>query len=93
MRARVYEMMADYERAILDWSRIIELNPTYAMAYVRRGHARGMKGEANQAFADFDLAISLKPERKALAQAFLGREMFTPCETTMIVPLLITIRR
>ena len=52
----------DYDRAIADYDRAIQLKPDYADAYVGRGVAYGEKGDYDRAIADFDRAIQLKPD-------------------------------
>ena len=52
----------DYDRAIADYDRAIQLKPDYAEAYVNRGWAYNAKGDYDRAIADFDRAIQLKPD-------------------------------
>ena len=54
--------MAQYDRAIADFTRAIRLEPNDADAYYGRGTALGEKGEHDNAIADFTQAIRLKPE-------------------------------
>jgi tetratricopeptide (TPR) repeat protein len=51
----------DYDGAIADYTRAIELKPDYAGAYARRGNAELMKGDTAAANADFERAIALDP--------------------------------
>jgi TonB family protein len=53
--------MSDYDRAIQDYSKAIELNPTQAYAYVNRGIAFKEKSEHKRAVADFDMALKIDP--------------------------------
>src|SRR3990172_1827958 len=53
---------SQYEHAILDFSKAIEINPVYAEAYANRGVAYGNKGIYDKAISDFNKAIELNPE-------------------------------
>ena len=48
--------------AIADYTRAIELNPDYAMAYNNRGIAHLQKREYDKAIADYSKAIELDPD-------------------------------
>ena len=61
----------DYQGAIADYSRAIELNPKYAIAYKDRASAKGLAGDDEGALADCNEAIELNP-RYALAYANRG---------------------
>src|SRR5262245_51729587 len=52
----------DYDRALADFDKAIQLKPDYADAYNNRGEAYLDKGDKERAFADFDKAIQLKPD-------------------------------
>ena len=51
-----------YDEAIAEFSKAIELEPEYVVAYSNRGYAYGLKGEWDIAIADFDKAIELAPD-------------------------------
>ena len=55
--------MEDYEGAIADFDKVIELNPKYVAAYNNRGVAKNAIGDYEEAIADFDKAIELEPNR------------------------------
>ena len=69
-----YEL-EDYEGAIADYDRAIELKPKFAEAYYNRGVAKGFLGDHEGAIADFALAyknrgtvkFALRDERRAKA--------------------------
>jgi len=48
--------------AIADYSRAIELDPKYAIAYFNRGNAKSNKGELEGAIADYSRAIDIDPK-------------------------------
>ena len=52
----------ELDKAIEDYSKAIEIDPTYAKAYDGRGSAWTDKGEIERAFADYDQAIRLDPK-------------------------------
>ena len=52
-----------YDEAIVEYTKAIELEPQLAIVYNSRGLAYHMKGELDKAIADFDKAIELDPSR------------------------------
>ncbi len=62
----------DFQGAIGDCSRAIEVDPTFARAWASRGDARGAMGDADGAFADCSRAIELDPR---LAAAWATRSV------------------
>src|SRR5687767_9767278 len=50
-----------YDEAIKDFSKVIDLNEDYALAYFRRGSAYYLKNDFTKALRDFDRYLSLKP--------------------------------
>src|ERR1700731_2809285 len=52
----------DPDRALSDCNEAIQLDRTYAAAYVNRGNAYLNKADASHAFADFNEAIQLDPK-------------------------------
>jgi len=59
---------------ISEYTKAIELNPKFAMAYVKRGMAYHKKGQYDQAISDFNKAIELNPEY-AKAYSNRGQEL------------------
>jgi tetratricopeptide (TPR) repeat protein len=51
----------DFDRAIADFDRAIQLNPEHADAFYNRGVAWSAKGDAERAVADYSAAIALQP--------------------------------
>ncbi|GAF91447.1 unnamed protein product, partial [marine sediment metagenome] len=68
-----------YTQAISDYTRAIELNPKYALAYNNRGLAYGNLGQYSKAISDFTRAIELNPKyakaynSRGIAYASLGK--------------------
>src|SRR5208283_2227106 len=59
----------DWDGAIADYTKAIDLKPDFAIAYCSRGSAEAMKGEWDGAIADYTKALKLKPD---LAEAYYG---------------------
>lgn len=60
----------DFQGAIEDYSRAIQLNPNFAPAYNNRGNARYTLGNKQGAMEDYNRAIQLDPN---FANAYTGR--------------------
>ena len=65
-----YYKKGDYDRAIVDFDKVIELNPDDAEAYYNRGNAYYEKQEFAQSIRDYSKAIELKPQ---FAEAYYNR--------------------
>lgn len=67
------------EHALSDFSKSIELNETYSLAYNNRGATYARMGDFDKAIADFDKAIEIEPanrlafRNRALAYKKLGK--------------------
>ncbi len=66
-----YQDKGQWDKAIAEYNKAIELNPEYAEAYYNRGtaYAQG-KGQFDQAISDFTKAIELNPKH---AKAYNNR--------------------
>ena len=60
----------DYDRAITDFTKAIQLDPDFAEAYNNRGDAYIGKGDYDRAIAELNRAIKLKP---TLVKAYINR--------------------
>jgi len=60
-RGVTYLLMGQYEPALADFTRAIELDPNYAGAIARRGETCRLMEQYDQALADFTRAIELDP--------------------------------
>jgi TonB family protein len=60
-RGRTYLLQDDNDRAIVDFTKAIELDPEGASAYNHRGVAYTSKRDFDSALADFDKAIQFDP--------------------------------
>jgi tetratricopeptide (TPR) repeat protein len=65
-RGNTHHDKGEYDRAIADYTRAIELNPTDAVVYNNRGIAFRAKGDNDSAIADYTKVVELKP-RDAVA--------------------------
>ena len=59
-RGFVYGNKGEYDKAITDYTKVIDIKPDYAIAYNNRGIAYYHKGDYDKAMADFNKAINLK---------------------------------
>ena len=60
-RGRAYRCKAEYELAIADYTKAIEIAPEFVSAYCDRGHAYTEKGEYDLAIADWTKVIETDP--------------------------------
>jgi tetratricopeptide (TPR) repeat protein len=61
-RGSAYGQKGQYDRAISDFNKALEINPGYAEAYNNRGVAYGFKGQHDKAISDYSKAIEIDPE-------------------------------
>ena len=69
-RAKAYADKGDYDKAIIDYTRAIRLNPDDTFAYVDRGKVYTLIGDYDKATIDYTHAIRLHPDN---AEAYFGR--------------------
>ena len=58
----IYSRMEEYDKAISDFTRALEINPKDEAAYYNRGIAYVGKGQYYQAIADYSKAIEINPK-------------------------------
>ena len=58
------------DQAITDYTRALEINPRYDVAYNNRGIAYRQKGQYDQAISDYNRALKINPR---LAEAYYNR--------------------
>ncbi len=58
-RGVAYAKSRDYDRAIADYDKAIDLDPKNAKAYYQRGYVYDIKGERDRAMADYNQAMRL----------------------------------
>jgi tetratricopeptide (TPR) repeat protein len=61
IRGNAYDNKGQYDQAIADFTKAIEINPRYAKAYTNRGSVYNSKGQADRAIADYGKAIEINP--------------------------------
>ena len=61
-RGNAYFNKNEYDKAIVDYTKVIELNPGNARTYSQRGLSYFLKGEYDKAIDDFSKAIELNPD-------------------------------
>jgi tetratricopeptide (TPR) repeat protein len=64
-RGTVRSAKGDNDRAIADYDKAIELDPSYAHAYYNRGRTWKNKGDYGRAMADYNKSIELAPKDAA----------------------------
>ena len=62
--------LKEYQKAIADYTKAIELKPDYYLAYYNRGNVHNNLKEYQKAIADYNQAIELKPD---YANAYYNR--------------------
>jgi tetratricopeptide (TPR) repeat protein len=58
------------DKAIMDFSKVIDLMPDYSLAYFNRGVVYSKKGNKKRSIEDYTKAIELNPD---FAQAYFNR--------------------
>ncbi|MBN2316228.1 MAG: tetratricopeptide repeat protein [Sedimentisphaerales bacterium] len=69
-RGVVYKSRGEYDRAILEYNKAIEIDPGSTKAYHNRGNAYQEKSEYDRAIRDYTMAIEIDPN---YAIAYTGR--------------------
>jgi tetratricopeptide (TPR) repeat protein len=62
IRGIAYGKKGEYDNAIADYTRAIEIDPNDAWAYCNRGGAYDEKGDYDKAIADYTQAIEIDPK-------------------------------
>jgi tetratricopeptide (TPR) repeat protein len=69
-RGKIYISLEDQQKAIADFTRVLELKPSYAEAYLQRGIAYTESGKYEDALTDLNKALDLNPR---LEDAYIQR--------------------
>lgn len=78
-QGKTHQEQGRLEEAITNFTKAIELNPSFASAYNNRGLVYATQGQHNQAIADFTQAITLDPDHtgtfvtRAISYTRLGK--------------------
>src|SRR5262245_59642002 len=64
IEAALCKARGDYDRAIVDYSEAIRINPNYAVAYSNRGNLFQAQGRRKEAIADFRRALAIDPNHE-----------------------------
>ena len=71
-RGVAYAAKSQYDQAISDYTKALEINPRFAWAYYNRGNAYMRKDQYDQAISDFNKVLEINP-REAQAYSRRGR--------------------
>ena len=69
-RGIAYARKGQYDQAISDYTKALEINPRYAKAHYSRGIAYARKGQHDQAISDYTKALEISPR---FAKAYNNR--------------------
>jgi tetratricopeptide (TPR) repeat protein len=69
-RGQGYSDRGEYDKALSDYTKAIEINPRYVEAYYNRANVHGKREEFNQALSDYTKAIEINPK---YAEAYYNR--------------------
>jgi tetratricopeptide (TPR) repeat protein len=69
-RAHAWYLKGDYQRAVVDYTKALDITPNYADAHNNRGLALYQMGEYDRAMSDYNKAIEINPR---LAEAYYNR--------------------
>ena len=61
-RGNAHRDKGDFDKAVVDFDRAIQINPNFTTAYYNRGLAYRVTGNVDAAIADDDKAIEIKPD-------------------------------
>ena len=62
-RGLVYQYLGDYEHALSDFNKAIDISPSYALSYYRRGRAVYRHfGDCSGAITDYEMYLELSPD-------------------------------
>lgn len=76
----VYARKSQWDQAISDFNKALEINPGFAEAYISRGFAYRGKGQYDQAISDYNKALEINPRHawvyynRGLAYAYKGQD-------------------
>src|SRR5262249_57140506 len=84
-RAYAYLIKSDFDRALGDYTKAIEIDPKQPLAYFNRGYTYAAKGEHDRAIADYNKAIEIDP-KNMLAYFNRGRSYGPKVSTTVPSP-------
>jgi tetratricopeptide (TPR) repeat protein len=72
LRAGVYERKGQKDKAIADYTRVVELDPNRADSWNYRGHLYQSMGEYDKAIADYSRCIPMSPPREGTYWSYRG---------------------
>lgn len=61
-RGEAYYGLEEFEKALADYDKALELDPTMSTSYKYRGFVQQALGNAEQAIADLEQYLTLEPE-------------------------------
>lgn len=73
IRGRLYEKHNEPIKALQDYTRAIEADPNYQIAWTRRGLLHARDGRPDMASGDFERALQLDPNDQVILQMLVSR--------------------
>jgi tetratricopeptide (TPR) repeat protein len=64
LRGNLYFAIREYDQAIPDYSKAIDVGPNPSEAYMQRGRAMAQLGRLSEAKSDLEHALTIKPDLK-----------------------------
>lgn len=61
-RAWAYDELGEVDKAIEDYTRVIQIQPDFLDTYVARGYSYAKKGDLESAIEDYSLALRVDPD-------------------------------
>src|SRR5262249_11067389 len=75
-RGNVGLVRKQYDKAVADYSKAIELDPTYAVPWLQRGRTWAAQQDYGKALADYEKAVAVAPQDASAAYLYTNLALF-----------------